>query len=169
MLTKGCGLAAAAVFLIAGIGCSDLATDSPLANARRSPEALARAALGALATQDDEALRALMITREEYETLLWPSLPDRKHVPFEFAWSVTGPRSRKARRLALADLRDVPLELVKVDLGDEVEAYDDFTLYQEARMSVRRTDTGEEGFLPLMDTLIEMGGGWKFMNFREDL
>ena len=149
--------------------CSDLARSSPLSHARTSPEALARAALDALEAENEEALKSLMITREEYLDLLWPSLPDQEYVPFDFVWSITGPRSRKARRQALQDLGGLPLELVKVDLGDEVEAYDAFTLYKEARMTVRRTDTGAESVIPLMDVLVEMDGAWKFLNFGEDL
>jgi hypothetical protein len=149
--------------------CSDLAQGSPLANARTSPEALARAALGAVTANDEEFLSALMITRDEYETLLWPSLPDRNQMPFDFVWSITGPRSRKARRVVLEEYGGLPLELVKVDLGGDVEEYDAFTLYREARMTVRRTDTGQEGTFPLMDTLVVMGGGWKFLNFVEDI
>ncbi|HSM05686.1 MAG TPA: hypothetical protein VK858_13810, partial [Longimicrobiales bacterium] len=59
---------------------SEVAPDSPLAEARISSEALAQAALEALAARSDSALAALMITREEYETLLWPVLPDREHM-----------------------------------------------------------------------------------------
>jgi len=149
--------------------CSDLALGSPLENARRSPEALARAALEAFMAGDDEALDALRVGREEYESLLWPELPDRNHVPFEFVWSLTDPRSRKARREVSGEYEGVPLELVSVDLGDETETYDEFTLYQSARMKVRRTDTGDEGLFPLMDAIVVMGGGWKFLNFGENL
>jgi len=155
--------------MTAGVACSDVADSSPLTNARTSPEALAAVALEALVAEDESALEALLVTREEYEALLWPSLPDKDHVPFDFVWSITGPRSRKARREVLNEYGGLPMELVKVDLGEEVESYDSFTLYQEARMTVRRTDTGREGLIPLMDVLVEMGGGWKFLNYGEDL
>jgi hypothetical protein len=161
----------AILFLLSALflsGCSDVAKDSPLANARTSPEALARAALEAVRADDEDSLAPLMITREEYETLLWPSLPDRNYMPFDFVWSLTGPRSRKARREVLAEYGGMPLEVVRVDLGDEVEAYEGFTLYREARMTVRRTDTGQEGTFPLMNVLVVMDGGWKFMNFVEN-
>lgn len=160
---------ALALLLLLASACSDLAEDSPLSHARTSPEALAEAALEALEAGNEEALASLMITREEYESLLWPVLPDREYMPFDFVWSITGPRSRKARRQAMDELGGVPLELVKVDLGDDVETYDEFVLYKEARMTVRRADTGEEAVIPLMDALVEMEGGWKFMNFGEDL
>ena len=160
---------------LAGLGiaaawaCSDRASKSPMANGRKSPEALAEAALAALFTSDAEGLDALRVTREEYETLLWPSLPDRDHVPFDFVWSITGPRSRKARREVVSEYGGLPLVLVSVDLGEKREEYDEFTLFQEARMTVRNPETGIEGLIPLMDVIVEMGGGWKFLNFGEDL
>ena len=149
------------------LACSDTAPESPLEQARKSPHALAAAALAALCAGDEEALTALMITRNEYETLLWPSMPDREHMPFDFVWSVTGPRSRKARREALSRYGGVPLELLGVELEGEVERYDGFALHRDGGMRGRRTDTGEEGTLTLMDVLVEMEGGWKFMNFVE--
>jgi hypothetical protein len=159
-----------ALLLAVGIsGCSDVATASPLSNARTSPEALARAALEAVKANDTEALAALMVTREEYETLLWPSLPDRNHMPFDFVWSLTGPRSRKARTEVLGEYGGLQLRLVKVELGEDIEAYETFTLYRDARMTVQRVDTGQEGVFPLMDVLVQLGDGWKFLNFVEDV
>ncbi len=157
-----------ALTLLAMAGCSDLGTESPLSHARTSPEALAAVALEAVAEQNDSLLNTLLITREEYETLLWPVMPDKETTPFEFVWGMAAPRSRKARGEVMSDFQGIPLELVKVDLGDEIEAYDEFTFYRDARMTVRRTDTGEEGIFPLMDVLVVMDGGWKFMNFKDD-
>lgn len=150
-------------------GCADLAANSPLGGARESPEALAEAAVAALAAADDAALAALAVTRDEYEALLWPELPDRNHVTFDFVWGMSMPRTRKARRAAMDDYGGMPLELVRVEIGGEKEVYGSFTLHRESRMWVRNTDTGQEGRLPLMDVLVEMGGGWKFLNFRDDL
>ncbi len=147
---------------------SELAAGSPLSNAYRSPEALAEAALAALAARDEEALQALLITREEYETLVWPLLPDsRGSSTFDFVWGISNPRNRKARREVLEDYGGLPLELVSVDPGDDIEAYDGLVLYKEAVLTVRNTEDGREGRMRFMDVLIEMGGGWKFMNFRE--
>lgn len=150
------------------LGCTNDAAHSPLANAHGSPEALAQVALDAIAQGDGDRLTALVVTRDEYETLLWPVLPDRNQMPFEFAWSITAPRSRKARRAAIAEYEGVSLELERVELGTDVERYEEFTLYRRSRMWVRRPDTGAVGVLPLMDTLVEMDGGWKFMNFVDD-
>lgn len=162
------GLLWAAAISAALTGCTD-PVSSPLANARPTPEALAQAAVHAVSAGDEDGLAALMITREEYETILWPVLPDRNQMPFDFAWSVTGPRSRKARRAVIADYGGIPLELERVELGDDVERYHEFVLYRRSRMWVRRTDTGQVAAFPLMDTLVQVDGGWKFMNFVDDV
>lgn len=158
-----------AVAFIGTAACADAVASSPLDNAYRSPEALAEAAVAALVAQDEEALAALAVGREEYETLLWPELPDRNHVTFDFIWGMSEPRTRKARRNQLRDFEGVPLEVVRVEIGDEKEIYESFTLNKDSRLFVRNTETGEEGQLPLMDVLVEMGGAWKFLNFRDDL
>lgn len=158
------------LLLLVGAGCADTGVDSPLDDgARRSPEALAEAALAALAAHDEEALAALAVTRTEYESLLWPELPDGQHVTFEFVWGMSMPRTRKARRDQLGEYGGLPLELLRVEVGQETEVYQSFTLYKDSRMWVKNTDTGVEGQLPLMDVLVHMAGGWKFLNFRDDL
>jgi hypothetical protein len=149
-------------------GCSDLAADSPLGHARRSPELLAEAALAAIAADDAEALDRLRVTQAEFAELLWPVLPDREQMPLAFAWGMTNPRSRKARRAVLGEFGGMEFRLVLVDLGDDIERYPGVTLYRDARMRVRRTDTGEEGTFPLMDTVVQIGDGWKFVNFVDD-
>jgi hypothetical protein len=162
------GCAFALALTLAGCSGSELAAGSPLSNAYKSPKALAEAALEAIAAGDEEALQELLITREEYETLVWPVLPDsRGSATFDFVWGISSPRNRKGRREVLADFGGMPLELVSVDPGDEIEAYDEFVLYKEAILTVRRTDTGQEGRMGFMDVLIEMDGGWKLMNFNE--
>jgi len=165
--------AAAAFMAVAVAGaCSSeaLATGSPLLNAYASPEALAEVAIQAVEAQDDSTLATLMIQRVEYEGLLWPEMPDGAYTPFDFIWSQTLPPSRSARRSVLRRYEGIDLDLVAVDLGedDSIERYPSFTLYRDARMTVRRTDTGEEGIFPLMDALVEMDGGWKYMNYRDD-
>lgn len=163
-------LGVALLFVVGAAGaCANATNASPLSHGSISPDALAEVALEEFRLGNEDALNGLRISREEYETLLWPVLPDRNQVPFDFVWSLTEPRSRKALREVMGEYAGIPLELVKVELGKKVETYPGFTLYQDARMTVRRTDTGAQGLFPLMDVLVEMDGRWKFLNFGEDL
>ena len=172
MLTPTRRAGQAALLVVALLGataCADAVASSPLETAYGSPQALAEAAVAALVAQDEPALAALAVGREEYEALLWPELPDAEHVTFDFVWGMSQPRTRKARRNQLRDYEDVPLEVVRVELGGEAEVYESFTLHKDCQLIVRNGDTGQEGRIPLMDVLVEMDGGWKFLNFRDDL
>lgn len=161
---RGLVLGMAAVVLA---GCADVRAEGPLRNAEPSREALVRSVLDALERHDTTAIRELRVTREEYETLLWPSLPDRHQMPFAFAWSVTEPRSRKALREVMFRLGGVPIELRGVDFEKEAEIYPDFTLHRGAVVTGRRRDTGEEGRLTFFDVFVEYGGQWKLLDIDE--
>jgi hypothetical protein len=145
-------------------GC---APDTPLENAAGSPEALVESVLSAVAAKDEAALKALLVTREEYETLLWPEMPDKDYTPFEFVWSLAQTNSRKGIRQVLSSYGGLRLELVSVEFPEDPEVYESFTMRPGARVVVRRPDTGEEGVLPTFDVFVEYGGGWKLLNYDE--
>lgn len=148
-------------------GCRDAAARSPLANAERSEGALVEAVLGALVDADRVALQGFLLSREEYETFVWPELPDREHTPFEFVWSMNEVNSRKGLNQLLATYGGLTLEVVSVTFTEEPEVYDSFALHPGVEVKVRRTDTGEEGVLPTFDVFVEYGGRWKLLNYDE--
>jgi len=147
--------------------CSDAVARSPLANAERSEGALVEAVLGALADKDRVALQGFLLSREEYESLLWPEMPDREYTPFDFVWSLNAANSRKGLGQLLNTYGGMTLELVSVNFTEEPEVYESFTLHPGVEVQVRRTDTGEEGILPSFDVLVEYGGSWKLLNYDE--
>ena len=144
--------------------CSDAAANSPLENARSSKEAVARALLEAVEDRDTAAIRALVVTREEYEELIWPELPDRDQMPFDFAWSLNRAGSRKGIAELVDRLGGAPLALESFHFDEDPEVYAGFTLHRGARVLARRGDTGAIGRVPSLDVLVEYGGGWKLMN-----
>jgi hypothetical protein len=123
--------------------------------------------LGALADKDRVALQGFLLSREEYETHLWPELPDREYTPFEFVWSLNEANSRKGLSQLLSTYGGLELELVSIRFTEEPEVHDSFTLHPGAEVTVRRADTGDEGVLPSFDVLVEYGGGWKLLNYDE--
>ncbi len=147
--------------------CSDAVARSPLANAERSEGALVEAVLGALADKDRVALQGFLISREEYETLLWPEMPDQEYTPFEFVWGLNTTNSRKGLSQLLSSFGGMQLQVVSIDVTEEPEAYESFALHPGVEVTVRRTDTGEEGILPSFDVLVEYGGTWKLLNYDE--
>ncbi|HZD05242.1 MAG TPA: hypothetical protein VE173_10000 [Longimicrobiales bacterium] len=148
-------------------GCRAAPAGSPLADTRDSAAELIQAVLEATKVKDREALRGLLVTRDEYERLLWPEMPDGRYTPFDFVWSLNATNSRKGLGQLLERYGGLDLELVSLAFTDDPEAYDHFTLHAGARVTVRRGDTGEEGILPSLDVFVEYGGTWKLVNYDE--
>jgi hypothetical protein len=148
-------------------GCSDASARPALAGAHPSADALVQAVLQAMADDDQERLESLLITRDEYEALLWPEMPDGEYTPFDFVWSLAATNNRKGVKQALSGFGGVPLELVFVSFTEEPEVYQSFKLHPGVEVRVRRTDTGAEGLHPSFDVLVEYGGMWKLLNLDE--
>lgn len=159
--------ALAAVLALGVAACAKASATVVMEGFSGSAEALIRTALTAVEHRDREALAALLLTREEYETVLWPELPDGQYTPFEFVWSLASTNNRKGLRQLLSEYGGMSLELVSVTFDGEPEVHDHFTLYPDVRVTVRRTDDGIEGTLPSFDVLVKVGGGWKLMNYDE--
>ena len=125
------------------------------------------AVLATLAVSDQGALQGFLVSREEYEHLLWPEMPDGQYTPFDFVWSLNKVGSRKGLRQLVNEFGGVSMEVVSVELPAEPEHYASFTLHQGVRVVVRRTDTGDEGILTSFDVFVEHESGWKLLNFNE--
>lgn len=130
-------------------------------------DVLVESVLDALEADDAEAVKAHLITREEYETLLWPELPDGQYTPFDFVWGLAAANSAKGTRQALATYGGLGLELVSVTFTEEPEEYPSFRLHPGVQVKVRRLDDGREGVLPSFDVFVEYGGAWKLLNLDE--
>jgi len=132
-----------------------------------SPATLAEAVLNGIAERDRPALEALLVTRAEHEDLLWDQLPESRDVSFIFARDLNERNSRKGLERALATFGGQRFELVRIDLTDDAEQYDGFTVHYVDRLVVRRVSDGREGTLDILDVVVEYGGRWKLMNYEE--
>ena len=148
-------------------GCQDAAALSPLENGAGSAEDLVESVLEALGDEDGERMASHLVTRAEYETLLWPEMPDGEFTPFEFIWGMAYPRTRKGHQQALDRYGGLDLELVSIEFSKDPEVYESFTLHKGAVVTVRRLDNGMEGELPTFDVFVDYGGAWKMLNFDE--
>jgi len=152
------------LFGLAGLwGCKEESLDS----AADSEKALVAAVLAALADRDQGTLQGFLVSRKEYETLLWPEMPDGKYTPFGFVWGLNEVNSRKGLNEFLNEFGGVRLELVSIELPENSERYESFSLHQDVRVTARRTDSGEEGILPWLDVFVEHESGWKLLNYSE--
>lgn len=149
-------------------GCETAeAGSSALPNSYSSPGRLADAALTALIAGDREALEAMRITREEYETHLWDQLPESSDLPIDYVWMLNDRNSRNALNHAIEAMSGTEFRLMDVQFTRPSESYDGFTVHFGAEMLVQRAEDGAQGEIPLLDVMVEKDGGWKLLNFSD--
>jgi len=160
---------ATTALVVASVACTDAAAEAPsrLPDSFSSRDALIGAVLEALANKDEAALVGFMVTREDWEQLLWPEMPDRETTPFEFVWGMSSTNSRKGRAQAVAEYGGMSYVPISVSFTKEPEIYSSFTLHKGAQVVVRLPATGEQGVLPIFDVFVEYEGRWKLMNYDE--
>jgi hypothetical protein len=152
--------------VLAGCG-EDLEARSGLAGAYPSAEAATQAALNALKADDEEGMRALLLTREEHRELLWDELPERTYFSFDYVRLLNEHNTDKAIQRALERYRGADLQVVSIEFEKGTEGYSDFLLHRGAKLTVRRASDGREAEIDLVDVFVERNGGWKLMNYVE--
>lgn len=160
-------LLAVAATAWAGAGCADVAQARALATATESPEAVARAVLDAIRGENERKLESLLVSREEHRALLWPHLPERATLPFDYVRKLNRHNTQEGIDAALRKWGGAELELIRVEFTREPEHYEDFTLHRGTRVWVRRASDGEKGYIDTLDVLLEWNGRWKPMNYTE--
>jgi hypothetical protein len=143
----------------------------PLAPAFDSPEALARAVLELVATEDVNGLRALALTEQEFRTNVWPELPaarPERNLPFSYVWGDLRQKSDAGLSSVLSRYRAHRLELVAVRFGGRTP-YTSYVVHRDAVFSVRDTAThGPLEEIRVCGSLIEQAGRWKVFSYVVD-
>lgn len=154
------------VALLAGLSAA--CTQSvALQNTYDSDEALARAVLARVAADDREALMTLAITRDEFEAIVWPTLPvSRPEVgmPMSYVWQDTFTKSRAYLAQTLEGLGGRRFELVRVESHGDTTEHAAYTLSRETVLIVRDQD-GRERSLRVFGSIIRQGGRSKVYSF----
>lgn len=166
-LTLAAALLAVAASAPVVAGCADVVQARGMERARESPEAVAREVLDAIERKSERGLRRLLVTREEHRNLLWPHLPERQTLPFEYVRGLNMHNTTEGIDEALRTYGGDNLEFVRIEFRREPERYESFTLHRGARVWVRRASDGTEGYIETLDVLVEWNGRWKPMNYAE--
>lgn len=167
----GAGLAALCVLLAGGCG-RPAASDalSPLGHTFESPEAVARAVLGALAEEDGPTLVALALSEMEFRTVVWPELPSsrpERGLPFEYAWGDLHQKSTNELRRLLARAGGRQYELLEMTFDGESTRYETFTVHRDSRLRVRDAE-GAERDVRLFGSVLQRGGEYKLFSYVVD-
>jgi len=135
-----------------------------------SDDALARAVLEAVERKDADRLLAMAVSREEFESIVWPTLPVSRpevNMPFAYVWQDNLTKSRAYLGDTLARFGGRHLELVRVEFGGDSTAYGTYDVSRETRLVVRDPDGAEHAFR-LFGSIIRQNGRSKVLSYIVD-
>jgi hypothetical protein len=141
-----------------------------LSNTHPSPDALARAVLGAVERQDAAALRALALNEEEFREQVWPELPaarPERNLPFSYVWGDLRQKSEEGLVRTLARHGGRRYALVSVRTAGETTRYPSYTVSRETVL-LARGETGVESELRLFGSILQKDGAWKVFSYVVD-
>lgn len=144
--------------------------DAPFAGAQPSIEALGRAVVQALASNDRVALTQLAFDASEYKTRLFSAIarhPSAHAMGPDLLWDMHAGESFGHLQQALDRLGGQPLEFIAVEVRD-TEAHHGLVFHKKPVLRVRDAD-GQELRLGLLGTIVEhpASGGFKLLSFRD--
>jgi hypothetical protein len=146
-------------------GCA--APPRALQSTAESPEALATAVLDALARRDEAGLRALMITRDEFEAHVWPKLPASRpetNMSLAFVWNRLAQQSDARLAQTLASYGGRPLTLVAVEFTGAHSDYGTVSVGRESVLTIR-DEAGEVSRVKLFGSAVRQGTRYKVFSY----
>ena len=158
--------AALVLLVLAGAACN---SSTPLADSVGSPEALARAVLEAVRTNDRARLAALAVSEREFREHVWPRLPasrPERNLPFSYVWGDLRQKSDLALTGTIEQYRGRLFELLKVSFSGATD-YVEYKVHREATVRVRDS-TGNESDLRVCGSFLEKDGVWKVFSYVID-
>lgn len=155
----------AAAAIVAGCG-----TPPTLTNTFESDETAVRAVLDAVAANDAERLISLSLTKEEFETIVWPTLSvSRPEVgmPMDYVWQDTSSKSRAYLAKALDDYGGQRLNLAHVEFRGNTTEHEGYTVSRKTYLIVT-DETGEQKTIRLFGSIIRQDGRSKIYSYIVD-
>ena len=137
-------------------------------NSFDSADALASAALEAIAAADESRLARLALSEDEMRDTVWPALPasrDAVGMPWNYFWREHAQRNTGYLKTVLAKHGGKGYDLAAVSF-DGKTTYGDVTIYREPALDLR-TASGPQR-LRLFGSMAERGGRWKLYSFVVD-
>lgn len=141
-----------------------------LSHTSHSPDALARALLDRLAARDQAGLEQLRLTRDEFETHVWPHLPASRpetNMSVAFVWNRLDQQSDGRLAQLLAAHGGMPYTFVALEFRGARTTYGDVEVVRDSVMTVR-TAAGDIEQLELFGSMIAQGGRYKVFSYVTD-
>lgn len=183
----GLVLPATILLLAAACGCGDRADASNaradasaaapravrLVGGYESPSALITEALDAFAAADTTRLERLLITRNEFDSLLYPELGmhypaanDMRPETRAFLWENQALNSIQGLKHALRDMSGRRSTLLGITYRGGGHAYRSYKIHEGTLVRLRMDD-GREALSHAFGSIVEMDGRYKLLTFRE--
>jgi hypothetical protein len=147
-----------------------LTEPTTLKRGARDREALVRSFVSALEARDTAALRRMVLSREEFAWLYYPSSPLSRppyELPPDLMWLQTQGESEKGASLLLSDRAGAPLGYVGHSCGSSREEGAN-RIYGHCvlrRLAAKRDTVGER----LFGLIVERDGVYKFVSYANQL
>ena len=140
-----------------------------LFNAKTSPEELAKRFLETLAAGDEEAMRALRLTKQEFCQYVFPELESSRvpNLSCDFAWRQATLRSEGGLYNLLPGQKEKHYELVSVRFAKGAQVYPTYTIHKEPWLLVRDVN-GAQKEMRFFGSMLEMDGQFKLFSFVND-
>lgn len=136
---------------------------------RRSLAALGRAIVSNVSNNAPDSLLALCITKQEFETILWPEFPQSRPatglLPMD-GWRVLNNRLVSGTRGAAADWGGQPWTFVRIEATAGVQKFRNFDLHRGIVLVVKDA-AGTEQRLDFLRTVAERKGVFKIYSVRD--
>jgi hypothetical protein len=157
--------------LLLSVGCSSVAGHKPrpLLHAQPSAEALAQQVLTGIANRDEQGLRQLVLTKEEFCQQVWPELPSSQtpNMTCDWAWNAFAPSDAAGLRETISAHGGKPYSFVRLRFAKGTNEYTHFKVHEDTRMIVI-DEEGKEQELKLCGSILEYQGQFKLFSFIID-
>ena len=138
-----------------------------LAGSRPSMETLSIDFLQALEGGDEDAIRQLALSKEQFAEFVWPELPasdPSTNLNVDWVWNQMHMRSLVDLSTAVFSNTGRHYDFVDFRFAEEVEEYRTYKVHRDARLKVV-DENGEEIELNLFGSVLEMDDEFKIFSF----
>lgn len=123
-----------------------------------------------MGSNDAAALAAMALTKDEFEQIVWPTLPvSRPEVgmPIEYVWQDTFRKSRAFLQQTLSEYGGQRFALVRVEFRGPTTEHKGYTVSRETELVVR-DERGAERRIRLFGSIIRQEGRSKVYSYILD-
>jgi hypothetical protein len=148
---------------------NEATTQARFGELQPSLDALGRRFLEAVARSDEQGLRAIAITKDEFERNVWPKLPASEpgsNLTSEWVWNQYALKNESSLSRLLRRFGGRQYEFAGFEFRGETRDYGEFLLHTEAVLRV--AENGEEKRVRLIGSVIEEAGQFKIYGFVVD-